>query len=54
MSDHDDHIHVGWRPGYGTIGRIDATLRPGQWTRLIARLSRIENPVVTEGSREGR
>ena len=54
MSDHDDHIHVGWGPGYSTIGRIDATLRPGQWTRLIARLSRIENPVVTEGSREGR
>jgi hypothetical protein len=46
MGDHADHIHVGWRPLAGTIGRVDATLRPGQWTRLIDRLSRIENPVV--------
>ena len=45
MSDHADHIHVGWRPGYGAVGRIDASLRPGQWTRLIGRLSRIENPL---------
>jgi hypothetical protein len=46
MGDHADHIHVGWQPGYGAIGTIDATLRPGQWTRLIDRLRRIENPVV--------
>ena len=46
MSDHADHIHVGWRPLSGTIGRVDATLSPRQWTRLIDRLGRIDNPVV--------
>jgi hypothetical protein len=46
MSDHADHIHVGWRPLAGTIGRVDATLGPRQWTRLIDRLSQIDNPVV--------
>jgi hypothetical protein len=46
MSDHADHIHIGWRPRYGTIGRVDARLRREQWTKLIDRLGRIDNPVV--------
>jgi soluble lytic murein transglycosylase-like protein len=48
MSDHADHIHIGWRPGYGTIKHVDATLRPQQWIRLIDRLGKIDNPVVSD------
>jgi hypothetical protein len=51
LSDHHDHIHVGWRPMYGTNSRaakqLNAILRPGQWTRLIDRLGTIDNPVVS-------
>ena len=50
MSDHDDHIHVGWRPLYGENRRaarqIDAVLKPDQWIKLIDRLGSIDNPVV--------
>jgi Transglycosylase SLT domain/Peptidase family M23 len=53
MSDHADHIHVGWRSRYGTIGRVDARLRPKQWIKLIDRLGRIDNPVVAR-DREAR
>jgi len=53
MSDHADHIHVGWRPRYGTIGRVDTRLRPKQWIKLIDRMSRIDNPVVAH-DREAR
>ena len=52
MSDHADHIHVGWRPLYGqsskTSKRIDAFLRPRQWIKLIDRLDEIDNPEVRE------
>ena len=52
MGDHDDHIHVGWRPLYGqskkTARRIDAILRPRQWIKLIDRLGEIDNPEVRE------
>jgi hypothetical protein len=49
LPDHDDHIHVGFQPRLGTDreGRdLDAALRPSQWTELIHRLSRIDNPTV--------
>jgi hypothetical protein len=52
MSDHDDHIHVGWHPLYGDDRRasrqIDAVLKPQQWIKLIDRLGDIDNPVVRE------
>ena len=48
MGDHDDHIHVGWRPLYGDNRRaarqIDAVLKPEQWIKLIARLERHRQP----------
>jgi len=50
MADHYDHIHVGFHPLYGTndqAGKVTAAvLEPGQWSRLIGRLSSIENPAV--------
>ena len=50
MGDHDDHIHVGWRPLYGQNPRaskeIDAVLKPDQWIKLIDRLGEIDNPTV--------
>ncbi|MCD6727259.1 MAG: lytic murein transglycosylase [Solirubrobacteraceae bacterium] len=50
MADHDDHIHVGFRPQAGSstrAGRVLTTaLRPGQWNRLMSRLSSIQNPTV--------
>ncbi len=50
MGDHDDHIHVGFRPLYGDNTKAGkataAVLQPGQWSRLIGRLSAIQNPAV--------
>jgi soluble lytic murein transglycosylase-like protein len=50
MGDHDDHIHVGFQPRYGanaaTGRRLGAIIKPGQWSRLIGRLSSIQNPTV--------
>jgi Transglycosylase SLT domain/Peptidase family M23 len=52
MGDHDDHIHVGWRPLYGenraAAKQIDAVLKPEQWIKLIDRLGDIDNPTVRE------
>jgi len=52
MADHDDHIHVGWRPLYGdnraAARQIDAILKPKQWIKLIDRLGHIDNPTVSE------
>jgi hypothetical protein len=52
MADHDDHIHVGWRPLYGdnkeAARQIDAILKPKQWIKLIDRLGEIDNPKVAE------
>jgi soluble lytic murein transglycosylase-like protein len=49
MGDHADHIHVGFRPvsadvRHGSV--LNATLKPGQWFKVIDRLNEIENPVV--------
>jgi murein DD-endopeptidase MepM/ murein hydrolase activator NlpD len=50
MGDHADHIHVGWRPLYGSnskLGRqLDAVLKPGQWIKLIDRIGQIDQPTV--------
>ncbi|HEX8743726.1 MAG TPA: lytic murein transglycosylase [Thermoleophilaceae bacterium] len=50
MGDHDDHIHVGFRPLYGENRKLGqqalAVLKPGQWASLIDRLRELENPVV--------
>ncbi len=50
MGDHDDHIHVGFRPLFGENRKLGAqalaVLKPGQWSDLIDRLGKIDNPVV--------
>ena len=50
MSDHADHIHVGWKPLYGTNSKaakqVNAVLKPKQWIKLIDRLEEIDNPTV--------
>jgi hypothetical protein len=48
LSDHADHIHVGFYPQYSgkLAGQYDASLKPGQWIKLIDRLNQIDNPVV--------
>jgi hypothetical protein len=52
MGDHADHIHIGWRPQFGTNSKaskqVNAVLKPKQWIRLIDRLSEIDNPTVRE------
>jgi hypothetical protein len=50
MPDHADHIHIGFRPLFGSdskLGRqLNATLKPKQWIKLITRLGQIDNPKV--------
>ncbi len=50
MADHDDHIHVGFRPLFGTNSKearqVNAILKPKQWIKLINRLGEIDNPTV--------
>ncbi len=51
MSDHDDHVHVGYTPavgpGSGSVSRqFQEILKPEQWRRLIDRISEIDNPSV--------
>ncbi|MEA2272021.1 MAG: hypothetical protein QOI98_729, partial [Solirubrobacteraceae bacterium] len=50
LSDHDDHIHVGFHPMFGNSKKVgkqaQAVLKPGQWSDLIGRLKEIQNPVV--------
>jgi murein DD-endopeptidase MepM/ murein hydrolase activator NlpD len=50
LPDHADHIHVGFRPLYGSdskLGRqLNAALKPKQWIKLIDRLGQIDNPKV--------
>jgi hypothetical protein len=56
MGDHHDHIHVGWRPLYGTNSKaakqVNAVLKPDQWIKLIDRLGQIDNPEVVVGPKE--
>ena len=53
MGDHADHIHVGWKPLYGTTPRPPraSVLKPKQWNKLIDRLKEIDNPEVTSSRR---
>jgi hypothetical protein len=49
LSDHGDHIHVGFQPRFGsnTLGDEElSVLKPGQWDDLVARLGEIDNPTV--------
>jgi hypothetical protein len=50
LADHDDHIHVGFRPQYARGSRgarqLASVLKPAQWTQLMDRLGRIDNPAV--------
>ena len=49
LPDHDDHIHVGYTPLYGSgkpFDQLAQILKPDQWERLIARLGEIDNPTV--------
>jgi hypothetical protein len=51
LPDHDDHIHVGFRPEGGTSGelgkQVQTLLEPGQWIKLIDRIGQIQNPEVS-------
>jgi hypothetical protein len=50
LPDHNDHIHVGFKPRFGANSRTgkeaEAVLKPGQWGDLLSRLRKIRNPVV--------
>ena len=47
LSDHDDHIHVGYTfSSTGNLAQLGQILKPEQWQRLIERLGQIENPKV--------
>ena len=47
MADHDDHIHVGYKPTTGINGKqLEQLLKPGQWDDLVDQLSSIEIPDV--------
>jgi membrane-bound lytic murein transglycosylase B len=52
MADHDDHIHVGFRPTVTNDAKLGAqvaqVLKPGQWIKLIDRIAGIDNPTVLE------
>jgi len=51
LSDHNDHIHVGFQPAGGAGG--EGLLKPRQWPRLIDRLGHVDNPTVpTRPSRD--
>ena len=48
LPDHDDHIHVGYRPLSGTgAQKFDSVLKPEQWDKLLRRLGTLENPTVS-------
>ncbi len=50
LPDHNDHIHVGFQPLYGSNSKLgkqlDSVLKPDQWIKLINRLGKIDNPTV--------
>ncbi len=47
LADHNDHIHVGFQPLDGANAvKFQSVLKPGQWTRLVDRLSNLSNPDV--------
>src|SRR4051812_11481823 len=50
LSDHDDHIHVGFQPLFGENTKLGeqaaSVLKPDQWSNLVHRLGEIQNPTV--------
>jgi hypothetical protein len=50
MSDHDDHVHVGYAAQSGASSSTDKQfvqlLEPEQWERLIDQIGSIDNPTV--------
>jgi hypothetical protein len=49
LPDHNDHIHVGFRPQFDASkgGKVaESVLKPSQWIKLIDRLGQIDNPTV--------
>ena len=50
LPDHADHVHVGFRPLFGSNVKLGAQtaaiLKPGQWDNLVKRLNTLPNPVV--------
>jgi murein DD-endopeptidase MepM/ murein hydrolase activator NlpD len=54
MSDHADHIHIGWTPAFGggPEAQFVQLLKPDQWLRLTDRLSQIDNPDVSTSPSE--
>jgi hypothetical protein len=47
LSDHYDHVHVGYHPLSGPFDQqFNSLLKPGQWARLTDQLGQIENPEV--------
>jgi soluble lytic murein transglycosylase-like protein len=48
MADHADHIHIGFQPLDGKDAvKFASILKPGQWTRLMSRLEKLDNPTVS-------
>jgi len=48
LSDHYDHVHVGYSPLTGPFDQqFNALLKPDQWQRLTQRLGEIDNPQVS-------
>ena len=51
MSDHHDHVHIGFRPTSGPASSVDKQflqlLEPEQWERLIGQIGQIDNPTVS-------
>ena len=48
LSDHYDHVHIGYRPLSGPFDQqFNALLKPDQWQRLTNRLGEIDNPQVS-------
>jgi hypothetical protein len=50
LPDHWNHIHVGFHPVGSLLGgqRLQAILKPSQWTKLVQQLGSIPNPVVPQ------
>jgi hypothetical protein len=56
MGDHDDHIHVGYRPGDGmaqseggdVAGAATAILEGSQWDKVVGHVGAIRNPRIQE------
>ncbi len=50
LPDHANHIHVGFRPLFGSntklARQVRAVLKPKQWIKLIDRIGNIPNPTV--------